>query len=61
MIKKRDILSTKSYFYCLGTQFKWKFFLRFCVRFLTINELALLCFEKTWLNDARGSRADSVG
>ncbi|MBA7624098.1 hypothetical protein ES703_31502 [subsurface metagenome] len=47
--------------YCLGTQFKWKIFLRFCVRFLTINDSILNCCEKPWRNGAGGFRAVSVG
>ena len=31
---------------CLGTQFKWKICLRFCVRFLTLNVSILLGGEK---------------
>ncbi|MHC4120607.1 MAG: recombinase family protein [Planctomycetota bacterium] len=46
---------------CLGTQFKWKTFLRFCVRFLTIDESMLIFNTTPWRSDARGFRAVSVG
>jgi ligand-binding sensor domain-containing protein len=46
---------------CLGTQFKWKIFLRFCVRFLTPNVSTLLGGEEPRRDGARGFRAVSVG
>jgi len=61
LVLKREFLEQAGGPMCLGTQFKWKIFLRFCVRFLTINESMLICCEKDWHNGARGFRAVSVG
>jgi len=46
---------------CLGAQFKWKNFLRICVRFLTIKESVLICCEDHRRTTARGCRAVSLG
>ena len=46
---------------CLGTQFKWKIFLRFGVRFFTLNVSVRRAGERPWCDDARGFRAVSVG
>ena len=46
---------------CLGTQFKWKIFARFCGRFLTANETMPSCGETPGRAMARGPRAGSLG
>jgi len=37
LVLKRGFLEQAGGPMCLGTQFKWKIFLRFCVRFMTIT------------------------
>jgi hypothetical protein len=46
---------------CFGTQFNWKKFLWFCVRFLTVNESIRIRLEDPWRPAAKGPRAGSLG